>query len=186
MPLGYKLTNVSTEGKVEHGWFQGRRAGVLHQRVSITNDSKQITLGKKLPPQCRVIWAAVVNHTQVAVDGNDGTNTANSFGLFNFGTATGPSTATASNATASAIATVATDNLSASGVTRKSVGASTNDASAVYHNTSTNEQTLALLPVHSASARIYAKSDGYLFNGTAEVDVTLYIEDYQDRYVKLH
>jgi hypothetical protein len=184
--MGYKLTNVSTEGVIEKGWYQGREAKVLHQRVSVTDDAKQITLGKKLPPRSRIVWANVVNHTAVAVNGNDGTNTANSYGLFNFGTATGPATDTASNATASAIVTAATNNLSASGVTRKAVGASTNDASAVYHNTSTNENTLALLPMFSNAARIYPKSDGFLFNGTAEVDVTLYIETYEDRYVKIH
>lgn len=184
--MGYKLTNVSTDGVITKGWYQGRQAKVLHQRVSVTDNAKQVNIGPKLPPQSRIVWASIVNHSAVAVDGNDGTNIANSFGLFNFGTATGPSTATASDSTSSAIVTVSTSLLASNSVTRKAVGLSTNDASAVYYNTTTSESLLCLLPMYSNSARIYAKTDGFLFNGTAEVDVTVYFEEFLDRYAAIH
>lgn len=188
--MGYKVTNVSTGGDIQYGWYQGRKAGVLHQRVAVSDNEEQEDLLVRLPPQCKIVWAVVVNHTAVAVDGNQDTTTsavtADTYALFNFGTATGPATATASNATTSVIVSVATDNLAASGVTRKGVGQSANDASAVYYNTSTNTNRLSLVPMATNSNIIRPSgTSGLLFNGTANVDVTLYIEEFQDRYVTL-
>jgi len=162
-------------GELNSGWYRGRKATTFRERVSVSDDSLQALLTKRLPPRSRTIVGIVRNQTAVAVDGTDGTSTANCYGLFNLGTATAFGTATASNATASAILTVG------SGTTALAADAevmSTGVATAAVYNTSSNEQYLALIPMFTNSNRIYPKSDGFLFNGTAEVDVVLYIEEY--------
>jgi hypothetical protein len=164
-------------GEIDNGWYKGRTASTFRERVSITNDSLQALLTKKLPPRCKGVVAFVRNQTAVAVDGNDGTTTADCYGLFNLGTATALSTATASNATASAIITVASaaTSLAASNITPNFAGGV---ATAAFINTTTSENYLALIPMATSSNRIYPKSDGFLFNGTAESDVVLYIEEF--------
>ena len=190
--MGYKLTNVSTSGKIEYGWFDGRKAGTLHQRVTIPDNTIQTTLGMALPPACRVVWASLVNHSAVAVDGSDATGTADSYALFNVGSGTSLATSTSSNATVSVVASAATGNLASNGVTRAPVGLSTNDASAKYFNTTTNKNYLVLAPISSTGARVNpgtgttAATDGYKFNGAATVDVTVYFEDFGDRYAAIH
>jgi hypothetical protein len=170
-------TSPPSGGEVARGWYQGRKAGILRERVSVTNDSLQALLTKKIPPRCKGVVAFVRQQTAVAVDGTDATSTADCYGLFNLGTATALSTATASNATASAIITVASaaTSLAADNVTPNFAGGV---ATAAFINTTTNENYLALIPMATSSNRIFPKTDGFLFNGTAEVDVVLYIEEF--------
>ena len=181
MTIGYKLTNVSTAGDIEYGWYQGRRAGVLHQRVTVADNASQHNLGVKVPAQSRMIWAAVTAHSLVAVDG-DSTSTADGYVLMNFGTATGVATTTASNYTASAVVDMGS-NLASNSVTRVNVGSST---TTVFINTASTEQLLSLVPIQTTSNVIHIDTNGLLFNGTADVDVTIYFEDYADRYTKQH
>lgn len=173
-------TSPPTYGETNPGWYKGRKARVLRERVSISNDSLQGLLTQSLPGACQVVWAAVVNQTAVAVDGNDGTSTANAYGLFNIGTLTTLSTATVSNATVSAILTVAstTTALAAAAVVR---GTGVGTAALLNTNDTTTRNNLALIPMVVSSNRLYPKSDGFLFNGTAEVDVVVYYEEYSDR-----
>jgi hypothetical protein len=157
---------------------RGRRLRFIRQRVNIVDNSLQAPLAFQLPPQCRVVWTAVRNQTAVALKGTDATSTANAYGLFNMGTSTAFGTATVSNATASALITVA------SGTTALAAGAAVRNtgglAAAQALNTATTPVNLALLPMVVASNRLYPKTDGFLFDGAAQVDVTVYYEEFSD------
>ena len=161
---------------------------VLYQRVSIADNTIQTTLGMQLPARSKIVWANLVNVSAVAVDGSDATGTADTYALFNNGTTTALATSTVSNATVSVVISAATGNLASNGVTPVCPGLSTNDASAKFINTSTSPQYLILAPLSSTGNRVNpgtgvtAATDGYKFNGTAQVDVTVYFQSFSDQY----
>lgn len=161
---------------------------VLYQRVSIADNTIQTTLGVTLPARSKIVWANLFNVSAVAVDGNDATGTADTYALFNAGTSTSLATATSSNATVSVVASAGTSNLASNGVTPVCPGLSTNDASVKFINTSTSPQYLVLAPLSTTGNRVNpgtgttAATDGYKFNGTAQVDVTVYYQTFADQF----
>ncbi len=161
--------DFSTNGGITYSWYGNRFAGELTERVTIASGDKQILLKTRLPARCQQVWADVRNVTAVSVTGTDGTGTCDAWALFNLGTSTALSTATASNATASSVLTAGT----ASNVYTSGTGVTTSVAT----NTSTNQSYLVIAPLSTTGNRISPGTTGtatYAFNATAQVDVRVF------------
>lgn len=165
--------DFDTNGTISYGWYDNSFRGELRQRVTIASGDKQILLKFQLPARCRQVWADVKNVTSVSVTGTDSTGTADAWALFNLGTSSALATSTASNATASAILTAGT----ASNAFTSGTGVTTSVAT----NTSTNPSYLVIAPLSTTGNRISPGTSGtstYAFNATAQVDVRVFFERY--------
>lgn len=187
MSIGYKLTNVSTQGIVEDGWFQGRGCRVLHQRVVVADNNTSVKIGPALPSNSKIVAAHMVAHSAIGVDGTNAAYTANAVALVNVATYT---------AATSGLTTNSANNNLVIGITGSSISSNTR---AVVHpafqailpakyttlvNTSTNDNNLFLVPMDTQTNGVV--NTNMAFNGTANVDVTIYFEEFADRYVSLH
>jgi len=163
----------TTTGTITYAWYNGRRAGRLNERVSITANAASMTLNKQLPARCRVLMTALkcVTAVGLAHSGNSGTSVlCDSFALCKSLPTTNATSNTVANVIVAASATGATST-NTSGASR-SISAGTADTSVTYSvpeqysrfttgsagtavigstgaffNTATNALTLYLLPV---------------------------------------
>lgn len=196
-------TATLTQGYVNQGWYNGRKATTVRQRCNLVGGTF-FALNYALPPRARVVWAEMVAQSDVSVTtvtGGPASAAAGAYGLFMFPAATN---ATAPVTTPPSTATQAFTSF-AGGTTgfliQTSLGlttAATNTARGipnVYGTNSTNVPQnlntvgamIALLPVSTAATGLiaYPVATAYSFGSAATattaagtVDVTLYIEEY--------
>jgi hypothetical protein len=195
-------TATLTQGYVNQGWYNGRKATTVRQRCNLVHGSAFFTLNYALPPRSRLVWAEVLTQTTVAATGNDGTSTANCYALVvspataNATAAlTQPQTATMSNAPGGTSGYLA---LITPGLTTDATN-QTRSIPLVFGTTATNQvintntsaaALITLQPAFTNSNRLYASgTSGFVFGtstastttntaGGGIVDVTLYIEEY--------
>lgn len=198
-------TNQLVNGYVSNGWYNGRKSTTIRQRCNLVHGSAFFALNAQLPPRARLVWAEVLtvpaasnngtNGTVVAT-GNDGTSTANCYALMVHPTTgtqplTSPQTATVSNPAGGTNGYMAliTPGLTTD-ATNQSRGIPLNfgtSATNMVQNTNTVAAIITLQPAFTNSNRVYASgTSGFVFgtstatstNTAGLVDVTLYIEDY--------
>lgn len=202
-------TNRLVGGYASQGWYNGRKATTVRQRVTATHAAQFVTLNYTLPPRARIIWAEILTQTNVLLSTTgDGTSTAGAVALMFFpstGTSvltSPPTTGTQSNPAGTngylflQTPGISTSTSSASSETNgQSRGVplifgtvATNNAV----NTSTVGAMVALVPASTSNNRVN-------FNSTSTVnlrfgtdtstttststcgtfDVTLYVEEYE-------
>lgn len=191
MAVGYKNTSVSTQGLIEKGWYQGRECKVIHQRCVVTDNATSVKIGPALPSNAKIIAAHLVAHSAVAVDGTaTATASANAVGLINAGTSTAATSGVTTNAASANLIVGLTQGIStqiasnARAVVHPAFEAIVPVKYTTIVNTSTNGHNLFLVPMCTDGNDFV--NTNMAFNGTANVDVTVYIEEYGDRYVSLH
>jgi hypothetical protein len=194
-------TATLTQGYVNQGWYNGRKATTVRQRCNLVGGT-YFALNYALPPRARVVWGEIVTQGAVTLGtatGGPSSNAADSYGLIVYPAATNatapvtapPNTATLSNSSLAGgtngylcffnndLTTANAGNSQFRGYPQVYATNATNNPS----NTNTVPAFIALLPMRGTSG-IHATSGGYIF-GTATtataagtVDVTLYIEEY--------
>jgi len=183
---------------VNQGWYNGRKATTVRQRVVPTTGALSAVLNYQLPPRARIIWAEMLVNTAVVVTGSgagNSTNTADSFALI-----MSPVTGTVSAAlTAPITNTVAFTSLSGGangfmvlrgdGLTT-AVSSQQRGTPVLYGTNATNQHVntatvgacISLMPISTAGVGsttcVFGTSTSTSTVTAGAVDVTLYIEEY--------
>lgn len=191
-------TATLTQGYVNQGWYNGRKATTVRQRVVPTTGALSAVLNYQLPPRARIIWAEMLVNTAVVVTGSgagNSTNTADSFALI-----MSPVTGTVSAAlTAPITNTVAFTSLSGGangfmvlrgdGLTT-AVSSQQRGTPVLYGTNATNQHVntatvgacISLMPISTAGVGsttcVFGTSTSTSTVTAGAVDVTLYIEEY--------
>lgn len=194
-------TNQLVNGYVSQGWYNGRRATTVRQRIIPTHGQTIVNLSYQLPPRARIVWAEVLTQTGLLLSTTgDGTNTANSVALMMFpatGTAaltTPPTTGTQSSPAGTNGYMVIQTPGTATDTNGQARGLPLVFGTTATHpvvNTSTVGALMAILPSLVSSNRISFSTTGtanFRFgtdtstttntNTCGAIDVTLYVEDY--------
>jgi hypothetical protein len=77
-------TTPTTTFQTAQGWFQGRYAKVMRQRVNCTLGANLVTLGGNLPAYSRALYASIRNVIVPTITGTAAAVTANSIALAMF------------------------------------------------------------------------------------------------------
>ena len=172
MPQGNATLNEvpTTVGKVDAGWYNGRRAAHMTERVAITTLTSSATLTKKLPARCRLVWASIQYASTIAFAGADATATADRVALVN-------ALPSGSVGASTSVILFGSTTLTTSGVTR--------DVPNVTKNTGSTEVTLYLVLADGGGSAYLnrnatAATSGLHFSGTANVDIGIYYETFED------
>jgi len=201
-------TATLTQGYVNQGWYNGRKATTVRQRVTATHAAQFVTLNYTLPPRARIIWAEILTQTNVLLSTQgDGTSTAGAVALMFFPT-TGTAVLTAPPTTGTQSNPAGTNGylfLQTPGITTSTSSASsdTNAQSrgvplifgTVATNNAVNTQTVgamvAIVPASTSNNRVNFNSTNTVnlrfgtdtstttnTNTCGTFDVTLYVEEY--------
>lgn len=165
-----KINDWTTTGGKKKGWYDGRNAGVLREKVALTA-AASATLKTKLPASTRRYWA-----------------------ILHYGTAPSFTWAATNNSPTGAVVltdiaptsldgTVTTDVLLQGSTTltantkKRGVPVNSKDV-----DTTTNEITLYLVPyaATTSASNTTRFSTSYAFGGTADVYVTVFYEKFDD------
>lgn len=178
-----------TGGVTKSEWYPDNAARKeIRERVAATSTANVnfLKLTQTLPPRCRIIAAELRHATAMSIGGNAGTNgTATRYALIR-ATSDAALTSIASDATASNsfIITGSTNTASASLIRSIFI---TNVAATTLVNTTTSEEGLYLIPVstgaqtvriNSGTAATSTASTSYVFSGTGQYDVLVYLEQF--------
>ena len=190
-------TNKLVAGYTSNGWYNGRKATTIRQRMVLTGGSRYAALNYQLPARARIVWAEMLVNSTVTVQGSGAggsTNTADTFALIMSpvtGSASSPLTAPVTN-------TVAVSNLSGATngfVVLQAIDLTTAVSSQIrgtpllkgtnstnqHVNTATVGACISLMPmvgtVGVGSTTALFGTDTVATAGS--IDVTLYVEEYE-------
>lgn len=192
-------TNKLVAGYTSNGWYNGRKATTIRQRVIPTNGALAAVLNYQLPARARIVWGEMLVNSTISVTGSgagNSTNTADAFALI-----MSPVTGTVSAAlTAPITNTVAFSNLSggANGfIVLQGVDLTTAASSQVrglpvlkgtnatnqHVNTATVGACLSLMPISTSGVGsttcVFGTSTSTSTATVGSIDVTLYVEEYE-------
>lgn len=192
-------TNKLVSGYTSQGWYNGRKATTVRQRVIPTNGALSSVLNYQLPARARIVWAEMLVNSAISVTGSGAggsTNTADSFALI-----MSPVTGTVSAAlTAPITNTVAFSSLSggtngfivlqgnglttaASSQQRGTPVLKGTTETNQHVNTATVGACLSLMPISTSGVGsttcVFGTSTSTSTATVGSIDVTLYVEEYE-------
>ena len=192
-------TNKLVAGYTSQGWYNGRKATTIRQRIVPTNGALSAVLNYQLPARARVVWAEMLTNTAVVVTGSGGggdTATAVTFALIMSpvtGSVSSPLTAPITNTvvlsnfsggTNGFIVLQAIDlTTAASSQIRGTPQLRGTSATNQHVNTATVGACLSLMPLSTmgggSTTVVFGTSTTTSTATQGSVDVTLYVEEYE-------
>ena len=195
----------TTSGTTTYAWYNGRRAGRINERASLTSGSSYYTLQKTLPARCRVLMTALkaVSNISLGSSTATGTSAPESVALCKSLPTTNATSNTIANivigwirgatATASAatIISAGTGDTSVSysvpeqftRFTTGSSGTAVIGATGSFFNTATSDLSLYLVPMRGTGSENFeitaAATNSFHFAATGTIDVDVWFEEYK-------
>lgn len=176
-------TTPTTQGKLDYGWYRGRKCATYVQRVNCTHGSFLVPLQQNVPAKARVISASLQNVIVPTVTGTAAAVTANSIALVMFPTSspavTAPLTSSPATVTVKGVsATITTFGVFTQGcLLAQTPGIGTSESNGVYRgapiisrvNTTPHPGAENPMPVAALLAVVPANlsSNTLQINGTA-------------------
>ena len=162
-----ETSQYSTNANVKYGWYDGRKAGVIREKVAVTAAAKS-TLKSKLPASTRRYWA-----------------------VLHYGTAPSFTWAQTHNSPTGAVAlidiaptSISTSNVMLTGSTTLSANSKLRGkiSTSCDQSTTTSEVTLYLAPyaATTSASNTAVVSTSYAFAATCDVYVTVWFEKFDD------
>lgn len=203
--MGLPAVAPSTSGTVTYAWYNGRRAGRLNERASITSGSSYYTLQRTIPARCRVLMTALkaVSAISLGASTATGTSAPESVALCKSLPTTNATSATIANivvgwirgstATASAQTTISAGTADTSVTysvpeqftrfTTGSSGTAVIGATGSFFNTATSDLTLYLVPMRGTGSENFemtaVATNSFHFAATGTIDVDVWFEEFK-------
>lgn len=197
----------TTNGTVTYAWYNGRRAGRINERASITSGTSYYTMNKTLPARCRVLMTALKAVSAIVLNSSTATGTSapESVALCKSLPTTNATSSTISNivlgwirgatgtASNNAAISAGTADTSVSYSTpeqfaacKTSVGGSAVAGAGVgagLYNTATSDLTLYLVPMRGTGTENFeitaVATNSFHFGATGTIDVDVWFEEYK-------
>lgn len=194
----------NTSGTVTYAWYNGRRAGRLNERASITAGTSSYTLARTIPARCRVLMVALKAVSSVALGSSTATGTSapesvalckslpttnatsNTIANIVVGWIRG-ATGTASNNAAISAGTGDTSVTYSvpeqfTRFTTGSSGTAVIGATGSFFNTATSALNLYLVPMRGTGSENFemtaVATNSFHFASTATIDVDVWFEEF--------
>ena len=196
----------TTSGVVTYSWYNGRRAGRLNERASITSGVSYHTLNKTIPARCRVLMTALKAVSAITLNSSTATGTSapESVALCKSLPTTNATSSTLNNivigwirgatGTASNNAAISAGTADTSvyysvpeqfAACKTSVGGSAVAGAGIgagLYNTATSALTLYLVPMRGTGTENFeitsVATNSFHFGATGTIDVDIWFEEY--------
>lgn len=203
--MGIPTVAPSTSGTITYAWYNGRRAGRLNERASISSGVGYHTLSKTIPARCRVMMVALkaVSAISLGASTATGTSAPESVALCKSLPTTNATSNTIANivvgwirgatATASAATTISAGTGDTSVTysvpeqftrfTTGSAGTAVIGATGSFFNTATSDLNLYLVPMRGTGSENFeltsVATNSFHFAATGTIDVDVWFEEFK-------
>lgn len=195
----------NTSGTITYAWYNGRRAGRINERASITSGVSSYTLQRGIPARCRVLMVALKAVSAVVLNSSTATGTSapESVALCKSLPTTNATSATIANivigwirgatgtASNNAAISAGTGDTSVqysvpeqfTRFTTGSSGTAVIGATGAFFNTATSDLSLYLVPMRGTGSENFeitaAATNSFHFGATATIDVDVWFEEFK-------
>jgi hypothetical protein len=196
----------TTSGTVTYAWYNGRRAGRINERCSITSGTSSYTLQKTLPSRCRVMMTALKAVSAIVLNSSTATGTSapesvalckslpttnatsstvNNIVLGWIRGATGTASNNAAIAAGTGFTSVSYSTPEMFAACKTSVGGSAVAGAGIGagpYNTATSDLNLYLVPMRGTGTENFeitsVATNSFHFGATGTIDVDVWFEEY--------